>query len=281
LTTRGRDDWLVVRDAHARDTNEQKRTGGHAVIHRTFRSLDQPPQLVGFTIRQWALLIADASLVLGVVYLAALPAKAAITLVVFTVGLPAALAYVSETGGIQLGLLLRDLITWRTGPRNLRPGPAKGSAAALLGVAAIEPDGLLIRDDGSHVRYLEVTRVNPLVLEPAEAERVSSAFAQVAARLPDSQSLQLYVQATPLELEEILAVETHRCEQAAGAAQDSGEPGRAKAIRALGIAHERTIRHAAETVYPLHLRHYVVCPGTPPNDSPSRDGVDAERQTPQ
>jgi hypothetical protein len=233
------------------------------VIHRTFRSLDQPPKLVGFTIRQWAALIADTSLVLGVVYLAHLPAKAAITLIVFTVGLPAALAYVSETGGVHLGVLLRDLMSWRTGPRDLRPGAAKGSAAALLGAAAIEPDGLLIRDDGSHVRYLEVTPVNPLVLEPAEAERVSAAFAQVAARLPDRQSLQLYVQATPLQLEEILAVETHRCEQAAGAAQDSGQNQRANAIRALGIAHERTIRCACETVYPLQLRYYVVCPWRP------------------
>jgi hypothetical protein len=233
------------------------------VIHRTFRSLDQPPKLVGFTIRQWAALIADAALILGIVYVAALPAKAAITLTVFTVGLPAALAYVSETGGIQLGLLLRDLIRWRVGPRNLSPGVAKAPAGALLGVAAIQPDGLLIRNDGSHVRYLEVTPVNPLVLEPSQAERVSAAFAQVAARLPDSQSLQLYVQATPLALEEILAVETHRCEQAAGAAHDTGEPGRANAIRALGIAHERTIRHAAETAYPLQLRYYVVCPWRP------------------
>jgi hypothetical protein len=233
------------------------------VIHRTFRSLDQAPNLVGFTIGQWAALIADASVVLGVVYLAHLPAKAAITLLVFTVGLPAALAYVSESGGIQLGTLLRDLVTWRVGPSSLPPGAATGSAAALLGVAAIGPDGVLLRDDGSYVRYLEVTPVNPLVLEPAAAERISAAFAQVAARLPDGQSLQLYVQATPLALEEILAVETHRCEQAAGTAQDSGQPRRAKAIKALGIAHERSIRQAAETVYPLTLRYYVVSPWLP------------------
>jgi hypothetical protein len=233
------------------------------VIHRTFRSLDQPPKLVGFTIRQWAALIADTALVLAVVYTAGLPAKAAITLVVFTVGLPAALTYVSETGGIQLGQLLRDVVRWRTSPHTLPTDAAKHAASTLLGVAAIQPDGLLIRDDGAYVRYLEVTPVNPLMLEPAQAERVSAAFAQVAARVPDGQSLQLYVQATPLALEEILAVGTHCCEQAAGAAHDTGEHGRAKAIRALGIAHERTIRDAAETVYPLQLRYYVVCPWRP------------------
>jgi hypothetical protein len=233
------------------------------VIHRTFRSLDQAPKLVGFTIGQWVALIADASIVLGIVYAAGLPVKAAITLTVFTVGLPAALAFVSESGGVQLGRLLTDVIRWRTGPSTLPAGAGKGSAAALLGVAAIQPDGLLVREDGCYVRYLEVSPVNPLVLEPVDAERISAAFAQVAARLPDRHSLQLYVQATPLALEEILAVETHRCEQAAGAALDSGAPGRAKAVRALGVAYERSIRHAAETVYPLQLRYVVVCPWRP------------------
>jgi DNA helicase HerA-like ATPase len=233
------------------------------VIHRTFRSLDQPPKLVGFTIRQWGALIADTSLVLGVVYVAGLPVRAAITLIVFAVGLPAAVAYVSETGGIELGHLLRDLVHWRIGPRNLEPGAAKDSAAALLGVKAVRDDGLLVRDDGVLVRYLEVSPVNPLVLEPAQAERISAAFVQVAARLPDGQSLQLCAQATPLELEEILAVEMHRSEQAAGAAQDIGEHARAKSIRALGIAHERSIRHGAETVRPLRLRYLVVCPWRP------------------
>ena len=75
----------------------------------------------------------------------------------------------------------------------------------LLGVAAIEPDGLLVREDGTYVRILEVGVVNPLVLDQAEGERVSAAFGQVAARLPDRQSLQLYVQGTPLALDEILA----------------------------------------------------------------------------
>ena len=72
------------------------------------------------------------------------------------------------------------------------------------------------------MRYLQTGAVNPLVMEPEQAERVSAAFAQIAARLPDRQALQLYVQATPLELEELLADESHRCEQAAGAAQDAG-----------------------------------------------------------
>jgi hypothetical protein len=139
----------------------------------------------------------------------------------------------------------------------------KRCATDLLGVAAIDPDGLLVREDGVYVRYLEVGVVNPLVLDQAEGERVSAAFGQVAARLPDRQSLQLYVQGTPLDLEEVLADETHRCEQAAGAAEDIGEHERAKAIRRLGIAQEQSIRVNAQTVAPLCLRYLVVCPWQP------------------
>jgi DNA helicase HerA-like ATPase len=133
-------------------------------------------------------------------------------------------------------------------------------ACELLGVAAIEPDGLLIRDDGTYVRYLEVGTVNPLVIEQAEGEQISSAFAQIAARLPDRQSLQLYVQGTPLDVQELLAQETYRCERAAGAAEDTGEHDRATAIRRLGIAQEQSIRKTARTINPLRLRHLLICP---------------------
>ncbi len=136
-------------------------------------------------------------------------------------------------------------------------------AADLLGVAAIGEDGLLVREDGEYVRYLEVGSVNPLVMDQAEGERVSAAFGQLAARLPDRQSLQLYVQGTPLELEDILAEETHRCEQAAGAAEDIGEGEHATAIRRLGIAQEQSIRATALNVAPLTLRYLVICPWRP------------------
>lgn len=95
------------------------------MIHRTFRSLDDAPKLVGFTLRQWATLIAGASVVLGVVYVAHLPARASITLCVFVIGLPAALTYVSESGGLHLGVLLRDMWRWRSRAKTFA-APAAG-----------------------------------------------------------------------------------------------------------------------------------------------------------
>jgi len=138
----------------------------------------------------------------------------------------------------------------------------------LLRVAAIGEDGLLVREDGIYVRYLEVGSVNPLVLDQADAERISAAFGQLAARLPDRQSLQLYVQGSPLELGDVLAQETHRCELAAGCAEDIGEHERATAIRRLGIAQEQSIRTNALMVSPVRLGFFVVCPWQPAGRSP-------------
>ena len=231
------------------------------MIHRTFRSLDEPPKLVGFTIRQWAALIAAAALVLAFVHVTGLHARAAITLLVFAVGVPAALAYVSESGGLALGVLLADMLRWRGGPKHLVGGAGgRGSVADLLGVLAIEPDGLVLTRSHTHVRYLEVGAVNPLVMDPAEAERISGVFAQLAARLPDGESLQLCVDAEPLELDELLAGERELCERAAGSAEDDGQPERAAAVRRLGAAQEQTVTVSAGTVAPLRLRYIVVCP---------------------
>ena len=83
------------------------------MIHRTFRSLDDAPKLVGFTIKQWATLILGAGSVLGLIHLAHVPTKPAISLCVFLIGLPAALTYVSESGGLQLSVLLRAMWRWR------------------------------------------------------------------------------------------------------------------------------------------------------------------------
>jgi hypothetical protein len=109
------------------------------VIHRTFRSLDDPPKLLGFTVKQWALLIAGASAVLGVVYVAHLPSKPAITLGVFVIGLPAALTYVSESGGLRLGVLLGDMWRWRFSAHTLPAVSPRGRRArGLLILAAGE-----------------------------------------------------------------------------------------------------------------------------------------------
>lgn len=83
------------------------------MIHRTFRSLDEQPRLLGFTFSQWLRLLALAGMAIGLVVALALPVKAAISLCAFLIGMPAALTYVSEPGGVQWGRLVVDAVRWR------------------------------------------------------------------------------------------------------------------------------------------------------------------------
>lgn len=89
------------------------------MTHRTYRSLDEPPKLLGFALRQWAAIIAGASCAIALVWATGLPVKVAITLCAFAIGLPVALTYVSESGGLQVSVLLCDWMRWRLKPRRL------------------------------------------------------------------------------------------------------------------------------------------------------------------
>ncbi len=106
------------------------------MIHRTFRSLDEDPKLVWFTVKQWVVLIVGSGLLLGVIHLAHVPTKPAITLCAFLIGLPAALTYVSESGGLQLSVLLRSMWRWRWSAHTLlasSPGePCRARGVVIL-----------------------------------------------------------------------------------------------------------------------------------------------------
>jgi hypothetical protein len=113
------------------------------VIHRTFRSLDEAPKLVFFTIRQWIALIAGAAAVFGLIYVTGLPTKPAITLFAFVVGLPAALTYVSESGGLQIGVLLREMVRWRC---SLKLLPAASSSTRARGLIVLAGENQSVAD---------------------------------------------------------------------------------------------------------------------------------------
>ena len=103
------------------------------MIHRTYRSLDAPIKLVGFTLRQWAAIIAGSVAVVGLVALAHLPTKVAISLCTLVIGVPVAITYVSESGGLQLSQLLRDCWRWRWSAHELPVVcPARSRTPGLL-----------------------------------------------------------------------------------------------------------------------------------------------------
>ena len=81
-------------------------------MHRTYRWLDAPPHLMGFTFSQWAMLMLAAGAGYGCVKVLHVPAKVAISTGMFVIGLPAMLAYLSEGDGLGLGRLIADTIHW-------------------------------------------------------------------------------------------------------------------------------------------------------------------------
>src|SRR3954449_12780262 len=87
-------------------------------------------------------------------------------------------------------------------------------AAELLPFSSLAPDGLLVRSDGAHVRALDVTPSNPLVLDEGGAERMSRGLCELLLRVPAGMSVQLYAQADPVDLEVLL----DRCRQQTDAA---------------------------------------------------------------
>jgi hypothetical protein len=136
-------------------------------------------------------------------------------------------------------------------------------ASDWLTLATLYDDGLAIRTDGTYVRVLEVTPVNPLVMDAPAAERVSASFAQVAARIPDGHALQLCVEAAPLALDRVLALDRAQGEAAALAAEAAGEPERAVAVRRLARAQELSLRTQTAELAAVRLRYFVACPWRP------------------
>lgn len=92
------------------------------MIHTTYRRLDEPPKLCGFSFTQWLGLVVLGATVYGIESLLALPTQAAITVFAFTVGLPAALTYFSESGRPSLTRLLSDCLRWATRSKTRTPG---------------------------------------------------------------------------------------------------------------------------------------------------------------
>lgn len=92
------------------------------MIHTTYRRLDEPPKLAGFSFLQWGGLLVLGAAMYGIEQLLALPTQPAITLFAFTVGLPACLTYFSESGRPSLARLLADAMRWLFCTKTRRAG---------------------------------------------------------------------------------------------------------------------------------------------------------------
>ncbi len=255
-------------------------------MHRTYRWLDAPPRLLGFSFRQWLILVLCIAGGYGLAKALHLPFKIAISLGVFAIGLPAALAYLSDGDGLPVGRMVLDGLSWtwarlllwaRQLFREQDDSRSLEDASACLGLLAIGEDGLALRADGTYLRYLEVEPVNPLVSEESVCAQISEAFGGVLGRLEGSQALQLYVQARPLAVEELLSREAHSTALACASASSEGDPALAEALRLLGGAVEDSLRTHCSAVAAMSLRYLVVVPHRPPHSSRKARGNDQKK----
>lgn len=143
---------------------------------------------------------------------------------------------------------------------------ARRQAGELLAVEAIDRTGLLIRSDGGLVRIVQVTPPNPLVLGADERERIADGYCQLISRLRPAQSVQFYVQATPVRLHELIA--TARAQVAFFAGEPPVNASQARDRLALSrwrlwaAMQESLEMHASEQAA-VQVTHYLVCPHLP------------------
>lgn len=107
------------------------------MIHPTYRSLDAPVKLLGLSWRQWLALLAGGGALVLFVRWTGLPTRPAISACTVLIGVPLALAYLSEETGFGFGRLVLDLARWTTAARRFDPGAGAGRVRGLV-VGAVE-----------------------------------------------------------------------------------------------------------------------------------------------
>jgi hypothetical protein len=133
-------------------------------------------------------------------------------------------------------------------------------AGELCPVEAIDREGLLVTSEGALVRVLRAAPKNPLVMSSVEREQVGHALGQLAGRLPAGQSLQFYVEATPVRLDDLLA---HSDADAERAIQATAGDDRADALRRLHRAMRESLERHADEQAAVAVAYHVVVPYLP------------------
>jgi hypothetical protein len=149
-----------------------------------------------------------------------------------------------------------------------KPGPAGElrEAGDLLAIEALDRTGVAVTSEGALVRILRVVPPNPLILSEEDRGRIASAFCHLVSRLRPEQSLQFYVEARPVNLEQLLA--EARAEVAAWAGEAPGPdrpPRDALSLSRWRIyaAMEESLRLHSDEQAAVEFNAYVVVPYIP------------------
>lgn len=136
-------------------------------------------------------------------------------------------------------------------------------AGELFPVTAISEDGLLVLDDATLVRVLDLRALAPLRMSSEQLERTGSAIGELAAKLPDRQSLQLITQAERLDTAAIVAELHEQALETRLHLEQDQLADRAAALEALALASADGIVEHSLRLASTHLRHLLVIPWRP------------------
>jgi hypothetical protein len=153
-----------------------------------------------------------------------------------------------------------------TGRKSATPEMGMRQAGELLGLEAIDRTGLMVTSEGAFVRILHVVPPNPLILSAADRPRVAASFCHMVSRLRPQQSLQFYVQARPVNLDEILLASRREVAAWAGEPPAPGQPARddlALSRWRLSAAMEESLRVHSDDQAAVQFDAYVVVPYVP------------------
>ncbi len=148
------------------------------------------------------------------------------------------------------------------------PKPSGPHPGELLDLLALAPEGQAINARGQILQWLEIDRpLNPLVMDDEATQAISRKFAKVAGHVPAGDELQLYLQASPLAIEDVLYEEAAHNVAAIEHARQQGDPALAQALGRLQGAVEHSLATHSRAVAAKRLRHIVVCPFQPSGDA--------------
>src|SRR3954454_19061863 len=120
----------------------------------------------------------------------------------------------------------------------VRGGTTLPAAGGLLAVEAIDRTGLIVTSEGALVRIFRVQPPNPLLMSAAEQARTAGAFQRLVGQLRAHETLQIYIDARPANLDELLP----GCRREAGLADLMPDAAAASGRRRLYAALEESLR---------------------------------------
>src|SRR3954447_19751656 len=138
----------------------------------------------------------------------------------------------------------------------MRRSGALAQAGDLPAVEAIDRTGLIVTSEGALVRIFRVQPPNPLLMSAAERARTAGAFQRLVGQLRAHETLQVYIDARPANLDELLA----GCRREAGLADQPPHTAAGSGRGRLYAGLEESLRRHGDEHATVQVRAYVVVP---------------------